>query len=541
MGKWLRSFAAFAVLLLPGMAASAQCIGNQVNGCPAAVSPQAGDFLLGYQINQFPHTRKTTAAQVLTGALQQRITGQVQTQISSAGNAGLNLGIGVAPTTCTPGDVWETGSGLFSCPNGSPVGPYGTGGSSLPTYATTAALPSVTVASAGQMAFVSTCPNGSQVGGGATGCIYVVDTTGTWTAQPNPTSQPITVGGQALFPGGSTANQGTGAKLQLATGAFIAGHALAFDANGNAIDSGVVPSGGTGGGGTVAGAPQNSLPFYTNSGTAAVVGGMSIVNNAVLATNGSGVPSEVTTLPTALTIPNATISSPTLTGTISISAATYTGKQTYVASTAGGASLTIPAGVAPTSPVNGDVWENTLGLFSRVNGTTQGPYIYSTTTTAPLAGGGVGPALTLTCSSCATTTNGGALAATAPITISAGGLIALGLQPSPLVWIADNSTIVHNDTYNLIESWPFTNSGTINSFVYHTGGSSASFTATLQINGVNVTGCSAISVSSTTDSTATCSAAKTISAGQSLSLVIASTTGSPTSAIVQANISKPAS
>lgn len=46
-------------------------------------------------------------------------------------------------------------------------------------------------------------------------------------------------------------------------------------------------------------------------------------------------------------------------------------------------------------------------------------------TTAPLGGGGtLASDLTLTCATCATTTNGGALAATSPVTLSAAGLIA---------------------------------------------------------------------------------------------------------------------
>lgn len=39
----------------------------------------------------------------------------------------------------------------------------------------------------------------------------------------------------------------------------------------------------------------------------------------------------------------------------------------------GGAPLRIPHGVAPTSPVNGDAWTTTAGLFVRINGATVGP------------------------------------------------------------------------------------------------------------------------------------------------------------------------
>jgi len=43
------------------------------------------------------------------------------------------------------------------------------------------------------------------------------------------------------------------------------------------------------------------------------------------------------------------------------------------AATAGAASLNMPHGTAPTSPVDGDCWTTTAGLFCRINGTTIGP------------------------------------------------------------------------------------------------------------------------------------------------------------------------
>lgn len=45
------------------------------------------------------------------------------------------------------------------------------------------------------------------------------------------------------------------------------------------------------------------------------------------------------------------------------------------ASTTGAASINMPHGVAPTSPVNGDCWTTTAGLFCRINGNTVGPLV----------------------------------------------------------------------------------------------------------------------------------------------------------------------
>lgn len=50
-----------------------------------------------------------------------------------------------------------------------------------------------------------------------------------------------------------------------------------------------------------------------------------------------------------------------------------TGKLITVASTTIQAGLSIPAGAAPTSPINGDIWTTTAGVFARINGVTVGP------------------------------------------------------------------------------------------------------------------------------------------------------------------------
>jgi hypothetical protein len=53
--------------------------------------------------------------------------------------------------------------------------------------------------------------------------------------------------------------------------------------------------------------------------------------------------------------------------------ATFGGKVTLPASATAKAPLNLPHGTAPTSPVNGDVWTTTAGMYVRVNGATVGP------------------------------------------------------------------------------------------------------------------------------------------------------------------------
>jgi hypothetical protein len=51
--------------------------------------------------------------------------------------------------------------------------------------------------------------------------------------------------------------------------------------------------------------------------------------------------------------------------------ATFAGRVATAASTTGGAGLNLPHGSAPTSPSNGDLWTTSTGVFARVNGVTK--------------------------------------------------------------------------------------------------------------------------------------------------------------------------
>ncbi len=127
----------------------------------------------------------------------------------------------------------------------------------------------------------------------------------------------------------------------------------------------------------------------------------------------TGTLSTQTDLQTALDL-KATLASPALTGNVTIttnsaspaliivqdgagdvvqfkdvsSDTTYSfinasGKVNTIASTTANAGLSIAHGVAPTSPVNGDIWTTTNGVFIRVNSTTQ--QMASLSYAAPLA------------------------------------------------------------------------------------------------------------------------------------------------------------
>jgi hypothetical protein len=71
---------------------------------------------------------------------------------------------------------------------------------------------------------------------------------------------------------------------------------------------------------------------------------------------------------------------------------TLTGKLITIAGATSAASANLPHGVAPTTPVNGDIWTTTAGIFARINGVTkrlndQAPASFTSTDQTITAGG----------------------------------------------------------------------------------------------------------------------------------------------------------
>lgn len=398
------------------------------------------------------------------------------------------------------------------------------------TLSTLAGLP--TNPAPGSMRFVQDCLNGSQGLGFGTGCLAYADDNGNWQQMATPPTLAITIGGQTIFAGGATANQGTGNRLQLATSTSpgISGQCVQFDANLN-----VVPAGAgctvISGPGSIASGTTNQLGFYAASGV--TISPLATANNGVLVTSGAGVPSISSTLPANLTASTANLPSPAITGTASVTAATFSGKLATAASVVGGANLNIPQGTAPTTPGNGDIWATSAGLFGRFNGATIGPFVglAQFSATSPITyNSGTGA---FACATCLTAA-GGALIGTPPIVVT-GNAVSLGttIAPIQIAWPA-NLTVTA-DSFPVPDTWPWA-TGTIDNVVYHTGGTSTpSFIISLQINGTPVTGCTNLTVSSGTDTTSSCTAANAITTGQHLTLTTSSITGAPFSAAVQIN------
>jgi hypothetical protein len=124
-------------------------------------------------------------------------------------------------------------------------------------------------------------------------------------------------------------------------------------------------------GGTVIGYLGNGLDL---------VGAPNLVTDLALLSAGAIKLFTVGSATAGLTIA-ATTQAATFASTVAVTGVAAVGGATLSATTAlitpagvaGVSSLRIPHGVAPTSPVDGDIWTTTAGIFVRVNGVTVGP------------------------------------------------------------------------------------------------------------------------------------------------------------------------
>lgn len=69
---------------------------------------------------------------------------------------------------------------------------------------------------------------------------------------------------------------------------------------------------------------------------------------------------------------------------------TFTGKVNFFASTTGTAGMNCGVGATPTTPVNGDIWCTSAGMFVQINGGTVGPLGAGAGGTIAVTGGGTG-------------------------------------------------------------------------------------------------------------------------------------------------------
>ena len=112
------------------------------------------------------------------------------------------------------------------------------------------------------------------------------------------------------------------------------------------------------------------------------------------------------------------------------------------------------------------------------------------------------------------------------------------IASSAYIWSVPGNVTVANGTTTIEPNFPWA-SGVITSVDYGTNGTSTpSFTASVQIGGVNVANCSSLSVSATTNTNVGCTGANGLSRGAIITVVIASVSGSPNQAWVKVNFKR---
>jgi len=255
-----------------------------------------------------PYLTTATAASTYAALSGATFTGLVSTPASTTGTSGFRIVPGVAPTAPTNGDHWNNGTDLLI---------------QLGGVTETLAKQSWVTTQLGSYLTTASAASTYQTQSGMSSYLTTASAASTYQTQA----------GMSSYLTSSTA---------ASTYAPLASPSL----------SGVPLS-------TTAAADTNTTQIAT---TAFVVGQASSSTPAMDGTAAIG---------TSLKYARADHVHASDTTRAALAGATFTGLVTTVAATTTTAGLNVPHGAAPTTPVNGDVWTTTGGLFARVNGATK--------------------------------------------------------------------------------------------------------------------------------------------------------------------------
>jgi hypothetical protein len=316
------------------------------------------------------------------------VSGKVLPTASGTGQAGLNLGIGVAPTSPVSGDIWSTSNGTYGYSNtGGTVGPFiGGAGGSANTFAYYTGAYSLTSSSSfgfstqsGATIFTAasgtstaTSPNGypgftsSITFTGALSSGNVISNEAQMTASPGGASTATYIASFGLSTtSGLSANNMTGATL---VGALFEAY---FTTTSTTTGIGLAALYG------IQAAPTVNLNNTSGAITVTAAYGIAVLPGSF--NNSSGGTGVVTTYYGlylgALTLNNVTVG--TRYGVYQADATavnSFLGKVNLAASTTGFAPANLGQGTAPSAPVNGDLWITSAGLYAQVNSATVGPF-----------------------------------------------------------------------------------------------------------------------------------------------------------------------
>ena len=299
------------------------------------------------------------------------LTGDLNTIASSAIAAGFSIPPGVAPTAPMNGDLWSTTTGVFARINGGTVGPFGTGTENALTFTSplsratnTISIPAATGSTDGYLTSTDwTTFNSKQTSALTNGNIFVGNVSNI--AMSVALSGDATISNTGAL---TLANKQTvtlSAPLSSTQSITVLGTAAPTLSIANAAADGSTKGAAT----------------FTAADFDATTGVVSLDY-----TNGQKATGSI---PGFLSSANWT----TFNNKLNLTGGTMTGKLVTVLSTTTAAGINLPHGAAPTTPVNGDLWTTTAGVFASINGTTVGPLsagigsVTSITATAPLTGG----------------------------------------------------------------------------------------------------------------------------------------------------------
>jgi hypothetical protein len=342
------------------------------------------------------------------------IAGGLVTAASTTSLASLNLPHGTAPTSPVNGDIWTTTTGVFARVNGSTVDLAASGstpaGSALQVQynsgsGTLAASSDFTFSSVTTTLTVGTFeikPNLMLIKPAASNAAVTYFIRGGESTDANEDGGDLSIfggtpgaaaeGGKVTITGGSNGSDCLGGDVLVAGGAGAGTNRfggsvtlLAGAGTGSAQGANVYLRAGSSATGTngqvqlctggVAGPVGLAVEHVASAVNYLVVKGSSGTTPSIEA-RGTGDNVDITLTPKG-------------TGRVVASAILVTPQSSTAA-----ASVNVPHGSAPTSPVNGDIWTTTAGLFVRVNGVTRGPYLDMTAFTEYDAGNS-GTAITI--------------------------------------------------------------------------------------------------------------------------------------------------
>jgi hypothetical protein len=356
---------------------------------------------------------------------------------------------------------------------------------------------------------VPVAQGGTNLGSGTSGGVLGFTSSGVIASSGALTlNLPVIGGGAGALPGSGTVSGNT-TEFATATGTLTSGHCVNIDANGNFKDAGGACTTG-GGGGTVTSGLINQLAWYSSAGT--VVVGLATADNGVLVTSAGGVPSISVTLPSGLTIPGATLSSPSLSGTVTGSGTIPNAVLVNASTTVNGQTCTLGSTCSITAAATSLSSATTIGGASSgellfVNGTNLGfesaaalSIAFSQLTSLPMTLGGYGITNALSTSLANTDIlvgNGSNLAAAVPVSGDAtlantGAMIVTKSNGSPFGTAAFDNTGTSGATIP-VNSANNTSSGN------NTHSGAETFTGTLRVTMRTVTAAGAVTVSATAD------------------------------------------